>query len=186
LLLNPERMMQIVNWFLGHATADASLSGKLGKLFAFFTDGRAVMKECATTHCEVAEMFARRLGFNEATQQTVRYLYEQWNGKGMVYGARAAAIPTTARVLHLAQAVEVANRFGDTAAADALARERRGTDFDPALVDAFLDASGAPAFWAPSRRRTWKPSVRRWRTSPTSRRCRAGTTRRRLPTSPRR
>ena len=43
--------------------------------------------------------------------------------------------------------MEVAHAFGGTSAAAAVAGERRGTDFDPELVGAFLSLSDRPEFW---------------------------------------
>jgi len=147
--VNPESVGRMITWFLGHAAADASLPTRINKLLSFFTEGGALMKECVTAHCEAAEMFARRLGLSAETQQAVRYSYEQWDGKGIAFRSAREATPLAARILHLTQATEVAHSFGGASAAEALARERRGTDFDPELVDALLEVSSGAGFWQP-------------------------------------
>jgi putative nucleotidyltransferase with HDIG domain len=139
----------MVSWFLRHAAADTSLPVRMQRLLSFFVEGGALMKECVTAHCEASEMFARRLGLPVETQQAVRYVYEQWDGKGVAFKRRGADAPVAARILHLTQAVEVAHSFGGPSAAQALAAERRGSDFDPELVDTLLQASGRPDFWRP-------------------------------------
>ena len=83
------------------------------------------MKETMTSHCEVGEMLARRLGFPEDIQRTVRFSLEQWDGKGPVYGMAGTEIPVTARILHFAQVLEVAYRFGGTSAALTVAEQRK-------------------------------------------------------------
>lgn len=49
----------------------------------------------------------------------------------------------------MAQVLEVAHRFGGIAAAVAVSRQRKGKDFDPILVDTFLELSKRPDFWKP-------------------------------------
>src|SRR6266540_6313187 len=149
----------MITWFLGHAAADASLPTRINKLLSFFTEGGALMKECVTAHCEAAEMFARRLGLSAETQQAVRYSYEQWDGKGIAFRSAREATPLAARILHLTQAAEVAHSFGGASAAQALVRERRGTDFDPDLVDALLDVSSGPGVWQPLEEPSIEPIV---------------------------
>ena len=70
------------------------------------------MKEVATSHCGVAEMMARRLGFPDNVQRAVRYTLEQWDGKGPAKGLKGVEIPISSRIVHLAQVTEVAYSFG--------------------------------------------------------------------------
>jgi len=46
-----------------------------------------------------------------------------------------------------AQVMEIAHRFGAEPAATAVARERRGKDFDPDIVDAYLERHDRPDLW---------------------------------------
>ena len=97
------------------------------------------MKEVVTAECEVAELITRRLGLPERIQHAAKYVFEQWDGKGMAYGLKGAEIPLPARIIHLAEVMEVAYGVGGSTAADAIAKERSGIDFDPDLVGAFRD-----------------------------------------------
>jgi HD-GYP domain-containing protein (c-di-GMP phosphodiesterase class II) len=56
-------------------------------------------------------------------------------------GAKGDDILPTARIVNLADVVEVYQRAGGTSSAIAVARERSGTQFDPALVDVFCSAA---------------------------------------------
>ncbi len=105
------------------------------------------MREIATAHCEVAEMLARQLGLPENIQETLRYSLEQWDGKGKAYGLKSEDVPIASRILHIAQVLGVAHSFGGVSAAVAIAGERRGTDFDPELVDQFREESERTQFW---------------------------------------
>ena len=148
LLMKPDSVRDAVAWFWRHAPQDPSIGGRLGNLFSFMTQCRSVMKESVTTHCEVAEMFVRRLGLPKSVQDAVRYAWERWDGNGLAFGLKGSNVPIVARILHLAQVVEVAHYFGGKAAAIAVATERRGNDFDPEVVAAFLQLSMRGDFWS--------------------------------------
>lgn len=96
-------------------------------------------------------MLARRLGFPQEVQRAVRFTLEQWDGRGLVYGMTGEQIPITSRIVHMAQVLEVAHRLGGVSMALAMAKQRRGKDFDPILVDAFLGISTLGDFWEPLR-----------------------------------
>ena len=62
--------------------------------------------------------------------------------KGCPAGSAASDIALPVRLFHLADIVEVFHRRGGVDAAIEVARARRGTHFDPALVDVFCAAAG--------------------------------------------
>jgi HD-GYP domain-containing protein (c-di-GMP phosphodiesterase class II) len=147
LLLRPDSTRDAIAWFWRHASTDPALPVRIGRLFSFMTQCRATMKEGVTAHCEVGEMFARRLALPATVQQAIRFSWERWDGKGLGYGHRGAQTPVAARVLHLAQVAEAAYAFGGASAARAIVAERKGADFDPDLVGPFLELSARPGFW---------------------------------------
>jgi HD-GYP domain-containing protein (c-di-GMP phosphodiesterase class II) len=97
--------------------------------------------------CDRGAEVALNLGFPPATATTVRHLDEHWNGKGHPFGLAGEDIPLLARIACLAQTVEIFHTALGRAAALAMARERRGTWFDPALVDRVLAWGGDRAWW---------------------------------------
>ncbi|MEK7281649.1 MAG: HD domain-containing phosphohydrolase, partial [Chloroflexota bacterium] len=135
-----------MTWFWRHAP-EAGVTSRIAGLFSFFTQCQPVLKEGLVAHCEVGEMFARRLGLPEAVQQAVRFSWERWDGKGMAYGLKGHDIPLAARALHLAQVAQVSHALGGRGAAEAMVRERRGADFDPDLAGSFLQVCGSDQFW---------------------------------------
>jgi HD-GYP domain-containing protein (c-di-GMP phosphodiesterase class II) len=147
LLMKPDSVRDAVAWFWRHAPEDQSLGGRLGTLFSFMTQCRAVMKESVVAHCEVGEMFVRRLGLPKSVQDAVRYAWERWDGNGLAFGLKGSDVPAVARIIHVAQVAEVAHYFGGKAAAIAVATERRGNDFDPDIVAAFLQLTTRSDFW---------------------------------------
>jgi HD-GYP domain-containing protein (c-di-GMP phosphodiesterase class II) len=72
----------------------------------------------------------------------LRQSYERWDGKGP-YRLRGDEVALSARLMNLADVVEVFHRTRGLEAATAVALERSGTQFDPAFVDLFCaEASG--------------------------------------------
>jgi HD-GYP domain-containing protein (c-di-GMP phosphodiesterase class II) len=92
-------------------------------------------------HCYAADDLAGRLGLGERVRRSILQTFERWDGKGVPDGAKGDDILPTARIVNLADVVEVYQRVGATAPAIAVARERSGTQFDPAIVDVFCAAA---------------------------------------------
>jgi HD-GYP domain-containing protein (c-di-GMP phosphodiesterase class II) len=147
ILVDPSRFSDMIGWLSKYLRPDAGFPGRVAKLLSFFVQCGPVVKEMMRGHCEVAELFARQLGFPDYVQRTIRFQWERWDGKGMAYGLKGSTIPRTARILHLVQVLDLMYRFGGPAAARALAQEKRGTRFDPEAVDAFLALTQAADFW---------------------------------------
>jgi HD-GYP domain-containing protein (c-di-GMP phosphodiesterase class II) len=105
-------------------------------------------KEIFETRCERGADIARELGFSEQTAQAIRTLDEHWDGHGQPYGRRGDEIPVLGRIVCLAQTVDIFAATHGLAAAHRIARERRGTWFDPELVRALDAFEGDGDFWA--------------------------------------
>jgi HD-GYP domain-containing protein (c-di-GMP phosphodiesterase class II) len=99
----------------------------------------ATQREITRLRCERGAEIAAGLGFPVATSDAIRSLDEHWDGSGHPQGLRAHAIPLAARIMCLAQSLDVFSTARGVDAALAVARRRRGRWFDPALVDV-LDA----------------------------------------------
>jgi putative nucleotidyltransferase with HDIG domain len=97
--------------------------------------------------CDRGAEIARTLFLSEQTAGAIRSLDEHWDGRGMPDGLRGEEIPLAARILCLAQTIEVFHATGGLKAARAVARRRRGRWFDPRLVDAFLRFCDDGEFW---------------------------------------
>lgn len=147
ILLDPSRLSDMIGWLSRYLRLDARFPSRIAKLLSFFVKCGPVVKETMRSHCEVAELFARQLGFPDSVQRTLRFQWERWDGKGMAYGLKGPAVPRTARILHIAQVLELTYRFGGPAATRILAQEKRGTRFDPEVVDVFLALTQRKDFW---------------------------------------
>ena len=72
--------------------------------------------------------------------------YERWDGRGWPGDLKGDQVPLPARIAQFAEYVEVANRVDGVAGATRMARQRRGKQFDPQVVDALVqDAARDPA-----------------------------------------
>ena len=98
--------------------------------------------------CDRGAEIARMLFLSEETAAAIRSLDEHWDGRGMPDGLSGEEIPLAARILCLAQTIEVFHAAEGLKAARAMALRRRGRWFDPTLVDAFLRFCGDRDFWA--------------------------------------
>jgi len=105
-------------------------------------------------HCEVAQMLASRLGSSDSVRAGLGYVFERFDGSGAPNGIRGTDLPLGVRVMVLCNEVEIHHRLKGEAAAVAMARDRSGTAFDPAVVEAFcadataiLSVVDVPALW---------------------------------------
>ncbi|HEY7187874.1 MAG TPA: HD domain-containing phosphohydrolase [Vicinamibacterales bacterium] len=114
---------------------------------ALMSRGPAGARDVVLTRCERGADIARMLAFPDETVRAIRALDEHWDGDGQPYSLRGDQIPLLARILGLAQTVEVYfTSFGVDAAYE-MATSRRGSWFDPQLVDALVAFRGDAAFW---------------------------------------
>jgi HD-GYP domain-containing protein (c-di-GMP phosphodiesterase class II) len=120
---------------------------RIWRLLALLAHGPEGPREVVRTRCERGADIARLLRLEDATAAAIRALDEHWDGHGQPYSLKRDEIPMLARVLGLAQTVEVFfTSYGITTAYD-MARARRGTWFDPDLVDALLSMESDSGFW---------------------------------------
>jgi putative nucleotidyltransferase with HDIG domain len=118
------------------------------RLLAVMMQGAEGARTVVRTRCERGADIARLLSLDADTIAAIRALDEHWDGGGQPYALQRTEIPVLARILCLAQTLEVfASAYGEDAAFD-MAAARRGTWFDPALVDALAATRSDRAFWA--------------------------------------
>jgi HD-GYP domain-containing protein (c-di-GMP phosphodiesterase class II) len=134
-------------WSLRTAAPGAGVRARVRVLRGLHDEGD-VTRQFMEARCDRGAEIARMLFLSEQTAVAIRSLDEHWDGRGMPDGLRGEEIPLAARILCLAQTVEVFHAAGGVNAARAVARRRRGRWFDPGLVDAFLSICADRGFWA--------------------------------------
>jgi HD-GYP domain-containing protein (c-di-GMP phosphodiesterase class II) len=134
-------------WSLRTVTPGGSVRARVDRLVAIRAEGE-VTRSLMQARCDRGAEIARMLGFSEATAEAIRALDEHWDGRGQPRGLQGAEIPLAARVLCLAQTVEIFHAARGVAAAYQVAARRAGRWFDPALVDALGAFRADAGFWA--------------------------------------
>jgi HD-GYP domain-containing protein (c-di-GMP phosphodiesterase class II) len=128
-------------FFLSHAGGDAAPARRAQAAARMVVTGGHAVIRGIQGHCLTASTLAAELGLGAEVAAALRQFFARWDGRGVPSGVRGAQIALPVRLFHLADVVEVHHRRGGVAAARGVARARRGTQFDPALVDAFCQAA---------------------------------------------
>ena len=124
---------------LRHVGSGRPVSSHTARLASFAVHARAQMMRMISSHCQSAGNLAGRLGLPHHVSRGLTFTFERWDGSGLPSGAAGADIPLGMRIVHLADVAEVHLRSGGDSAAVAMARQRSGTQFDPALVNVFCE-----------------------------------------------
>ncbi|MCM2341436.1 MAG: HD-GYP domain-containing protein [Rhodoferax sp.] len=138
---------QVLRFVLRHTGPAAGLMDRLKSLGGILKNGNDIAQELIQTRCTRGADIARQLRFPESVAQGIHALDEHWNGQGRPEQLAGSAIPINARIALLAQVIDVHNAATGRATAVAEVQARRGSWFDPSLVDAFVALSHGAAFW---------------------------------------
>ena len=103
----------------------------------FLGDGRRDADSILDNHRTAAEELAAQLGLGQDVRDSLGRPSSAGTARALPGRPRVRQISVASRLVSLADVVEVFHRAGGVPAAIAVARERSGTQFDPALVDAF-------------------------------------------------
>jgi HD-GYP domain-containing protein (c-di-GMP phosphodiesterase class II)/DNA-binding CsgD family transcriptional regulator len=104
---------------------------------SFAAGGMNRVADSVNAHCRVTRTFAERIGLGDDVRQPLLQLFERWDGKGAPERLSGDQIMLAARIVQLADIAAAFHRAGGVDAATGVVRQRRGTQFDPALVDRF-------------------------------------------------
>ena len=147
-LVDPMRPAQSLRYLNRTIAPGAPLRTRARHLRALVAMGVDGARQLGAMRCERGANVARSIDLDEDAARAIHELDERWDGHGYPASLAGDAISPLARIICLAQAMEVFWQQGGASAACAVARERRGTWFDPALVDAVADFEHDGALWA--------------------------------------
>ena len=147
--------MKLVDWHRRLALALSTVrqvgaGGSLAERFRYFVGiarTEDLTRELIEIRCDRGAAIVRQLGFPERTAEAVRCLDEHWCGLGYPDGLRGEEIPLLSRIALLAQTVEIFFASHGVDAAIRVARSRRGSWFDPKLVDRVRGWRDDAAWW---------------------------------------
>lgn len=134
--LTPLAMGMFVARHLGRGAPTMQRIGLVGRFLA--TAGRSV-QQVMEAHCLAAGEFADRLGLGDDVRTPLLQAFERWDGKGTPGNADRSRLALAIRLVQVADNAEAFHQAGGPDAAVAVVRQRRGTQFDPELVDCFCD-----------------------------------------------
>lgn len=133
--------LPMMRFMLGHVGATSAPLRRLTAVGRFFAGGFQEAAGTMVAHCQTTGDIADRLSLDPAVQRALQQSFERWDGKGVPRGLAGEAIDPVMRIVHIADDAEVFLRLGGRDAAMDMLRSRRGTEFDPALVDLFCTRS---------------------------------------------
>jgi len=139
---NPFDVMRVMVSYAGPGQSGVA---RLRSVLSVVAGGKKAAEMNFRTACEVADVFAKRLGLDEPVLAALASSFERWNGRGLPTGAKGAAIPRPMRIAQLSQELEVLARIEGIARALEIIRARRARAYDPVLSDLVLEK--AASWW---------------------------------------
>src|SRR5580658_416404 len=127
--------LPLMRFMLGHVGAGAPPLRRLTMIGRFLAEGVGEASQSFVAHCQTTGDIAGRLGLDADVGRALAQAFERWDGKGVPAGLAGEQIDPVMRVVQIADDAEVLDRIGGPAAAVTMLRGRRGTEFDPGLVD---------------------------------------------------
>ncbi len=139
--------IESIRFALEHMMPGSNLIQKLIHALKETRGSPGVMDEVTLVRCTQGARIARYIGFDEHVAKAIEYLDEHWDGKGSPYKLKGEQIPLLARILSMAQTMEVfASTLGVQATYEMLDK-RRGRWFDPELVKVARSFQNDTEFW---------------------------------------
>lgn len=130
-------------FLLGNIGRGQPLTQRLTIMATLFANARGQLSRLIHSHCTSAALLADRIGLGPDVQVSLVFAFERYDGGGLHAGAHGDEIPIQMRVAQLAEMVEVHHRTYGLEGAVAMARGRRGGQFDPKVVDTFIHNADA-------------------------------------------
>ena len=150
--------LPLLGFMLGHVGAGKPALDRLRLAANLAVSGGHAIERGMMSHCLTTGRMAERLGLGADVCDPLQQVFTRWDGKGVPSGVGGEAIALPMRLFHLADVVEVFHRAGGTEAAVDVARDRRGSHFDPAVVDAFC-AVAAEVLGDPATEADWQALI---------------------------
>src|SRR5207253_10952844 len=134
--------LPMMGFMLRHVGVGSPALHRLRLGFSFMVTGAKAVERALLSHCLTTSQMADRLGLGTNVCDALQQAFTRWDGKGVPGGVGGEDILMPMRLFHLADVVEIFHRGGGADAAVEVARARKGTYFDPDVVDAFCPVAG--------------------------------------------
>jgi HD-GYP domain-containing protein (c-di-GMP phosphodiesterase class II) len=131
----------LTRYFLSRAGSDGGPLRRVREGARLLATGMRSVAEALTTHCQITGLLANRLGFGPAVRDPLQHAFARWDGKGLPPGVAGNAIALPARIMTVANYVEVAHRLHGIRHGIELAQRHAGLTMDPDLVGVLEDGA---------------------------------------------
>ena len=132
---DPESLQYLALAMRRLGSGEAGLA-RARRIASFPGRGWKELNSFIVTHSALQAQFAERIGLPRVVNDALRRSYERWDGKGPDRIEREQ-VPLAARIVTLADVVEVHPRTAGIEAACEVVRKRSGSQFDPQLAALF-------------------------------------------------
>jgi HD-GYP domain-containing protein (c-di-GMP phosphodiesterase class II) len=129
--------LPMMRFMIGHVASGSSPIRRLTMIGRFLAGGSKEVERSMAAHCEASGDLSLRLGLGPEVRDPLQQAFERWDGKGSPAKLGGCEIAHIMRIVHVANDVEMLHRIGGVGAAVEMLRSRRGTEFDPEIVDGF-------------------------------------------------
>ncbi len=136
--LNPPEMMGFLLSIAGKGQPPVQRVRTLANVLISGAHETNAMRD---VQCEIAGQMAGTFKLDLRIQDDLRQLFERWDGNGFPKRLKGESLSLPVRVVHLAQDAVSYHMARGLEAATAVARQRSGGLYDPALVDVFCRAA---------------------------------------------
>lgn len=130
--------LPFLGYLLQRAGSNLGPARRAARRAQLVATGARSVQHSLRVHCEVTTDFARRLGLGPSVCDPLGQIFARWDGKGLPSGLGGSDIVLPIRLWQLADVAEVHHRRGGVDAASEVVRARSGTQFDPAVAEAFI------------------------------------------------
>ena len=127
--------LPMMTFMVGHVGDGSPPVRRLTTIARFLSGGSREAGASLLTHCQTAGLLAARLGLGDTVGVALSQAFERWDGKGVPGRCAGEGIDPVMRAVQIADDAEVFVRLGGIDAAVGMLRSRRGTEFDPSMVD---------------------------------------------------
>ena len=127
---------------------EASAARRIAHIIEMGRTQNANTKDLIVTRCDRGASIMRKLEFSQTSAEAVRCLDEHWDGSGYPDGLKGDQVPIFARILAIAQHLDVFSTGESPDAAIKVLRARSGRWFEPDLAQAAISLHQRGALWA--------------------------------------
>lgn len=141
------KLPEVLRFVLAKVGAGSDLAARFRATVNILKNGGRIVTELIETRCQRGAEIARQLRFSQDVCNGILDLDEHWDGSGRPAAKRGPDSSLLSRIALLAQVADVFATASGKQAALAEVAARKGSWFDPEIVEAFLAAADDDAFW---------------------------------------